>query len=216
MGGVNNYQQLLDQGYTQSGPETYGGNKDDLMRPAGTYTQSYWNVPMTGPEGDSIQARTYNQPDMWGYSNGGLPTALSGNYGTPTRGKTTDELAAEEIAKATEIANRKSAYDAQMNQQFTGNFDFLNQPMEINPFQVQDGQAIMGRPTYNGAPPDVGNYTMSSAFNSRGAQPMSGYQPQGQQPQGSPDLGQMYNLFNNPYLAELATLLFGNSSWLNK
>ena len=143
------------------------------------------------------------------------PIFLSGGSSSETtnRGKTTAELAAEQAAKNAAINQQKAAYDAQMNQQFSGNFDFLNQPMEVNPFQVVNGQAIMGRPTYGGQPPAVGNYSMSSAFQQRAPQMAPGVNVQSQQ-NGQVDLGQMYSLFQNPYLAELATLLFGNSSWL--
>lgn len=134
------------------------------------------------------------------------------NMGGGNNTQTTDDLINEQLQQQA-IADRKAAWDAQQNSMYSGYFDFLNQPMEVSPMTFQGDQVIMNRPTYNGLPPQTGimtsNYSASGNFQGpRAPQALPG--AAGQQV----DLGQMYNLFNNPYLAQLASILFANSNWL--
>lgn len=125
--------------------------------------------------------------------------------------KTTADLLAEQSARNNAINQQKNLFDAQQANQFSGYFDFLNKPMEISPFQLQNGQAVMGRPTYGGQLPMQNNAGSLSSLYRQGNSFPGMTTPQAQ-PQV--DLGQMYQLFSNPYLAQLASLLFANSSWL--
>lgn len=125
--------------------------------------------------------------------------------------KTTADLFAEQSARNNAINQQKNLFDAQQANQFSGYFDFLNKPMETSPFQLQNGQAVMGRPTYGGQPPMRNNAGSLSSLYRQGNSFPGMTTPQ-VQPQV--DLGQMYQLFSNPYLAQLASLLFANSSWL--
>ncbi len=125
--------------------------------------------------------------------------------------KTTADLFAEQSARNNAINQQKNLFDAQQANQFSGYFNFLNKPMEISPFQLQNGQAVMGRPTYGGQPPMQNNAGSLSSLYRQGNSFPGMTTPQ-VQPQV--DLGQMYQLFSNPYLAQLASLLFANSSWL--
>ena len=221
MGAVPTTQSYLDKGWEAQGAPMFEGDSGAIiagrpggagtgMRPAGQWLQSFYN-PNTG----TTSRYAVQTPELYAFGPQGRLVGIddSSGFGSAKRGKTAEEITAEQVARNAEIANRKAAFDAQQNAMYSGYFDFLNKPMEVNPFQVQNGQAIMGRPTYGGQPPQVGgNMAMTSAFQQRAPQILPGGAAPVQAPQA--DLGQMYSLFTNPYLAELATILFGNSSWL--
>jgi hypothetical protein len=176
-----------------------------------------WKQDFYDPKTGGVVSQIVGAPSTFALSaaNNGLAnpaTRLVGidNYASNQQSaKTTAQLSAEAAARNAAIDQQKAAYDARMAALYSGmgNFDFLNKPMEVSPFKVVNGQAILTRPTYGGQPPQTGA-SLSSIYSQQQSR-------SGSPSFGNPQVDQIYSLFSNPYLAQLATLLFQNSSWLN-